>query len=217
MCPENNTEKESNWFIVVLMILAAGILLLGGTFINWFRSSGQSINTAKLGLDDMKDISVNKINGIKDSLGHMTYQPDSYAELQKTLGIHLLDGTSVNHGRAKIEGVTDNTDYHRIEMMPFVETDEYSLNMTISIKCSADQTQEGLMPEFLGEFELKGDFISLQGYHVVVIGGITETLPDGSISSGGSLTAVFVADGILYQLSGKVDIGELKRMINSLS
>lgn len=96
------------------------------------------------------------------------------------MGLHLLDGNHVNHGRVKIQGVTDNTDYHDIEIESFVEKKEYSLKMKIFIKCSADQTQEGLFPEFLGEFDLKEEYISSQGYHVVVIGGRPETLPDGS-------------------------------------
>lgn len=66
-------KKESERFTVILMILVAGILLVGGIIINRFRISDQSINTAELGLDDMKDISVNKINGIKDSVGQMIY------------------------------------------------------------------------------------------------------------------------------------------------
>lgn len=204
--------RIERWIWIPACILLAGVIFIGRS-----RIASQSIDTRKLGLDDMKDTAVYQVDVIRDATGEMTYQADNYSELQNMLGVHLLDGKLVNHSGAKIHGTTDNKDYHEIIIEPFVETDEYSLSMDVSIKCSPDQTKEGLLPEFLGEFEIKGDFISSQGYHVVVIGGKTEKLSNGSQGTGGSYTAVFVADGILYQLKGKTGVEELRRIINALS
>lgn len=85
---------------------------------------------------------------------------NSYDELQDRLGIHLLDGKLVNHEKADIQGGTDNKDYHIIKIDPFTDAENGSLKMKISIKCSSNQKQEGLLPEVLGEYEIKGEFVS---------------------------------------------------------
>lgn len=92
---------------MLLMIAAAGILLAGGIFINRFRILNQGIGTRKLGLDDMKDTVVNRVDVTKNTAGEMTCQANSYAELQNALGVDLLDGKPVNHDKVKIYGFTD--------------------------------------------------------------------------------------------------------------
>lgn len=208
MSHKSENANTSHRLEIILMALVVGILLVGGIFINRFRVSSQSVNTAELDLDAMKDMSPNKIHGVTDSYGGVDYQMNSYDELQDSLGIHLLDGKLVNHEKADIQGHTDNKDYHSIVIDPFTDDKNGSLKMSISIKCSSNQKEEGLLPEFLGDYEIKGEFVSSQGYKVIVIGGKEETDKE--------LIAVFVADGILYQLRGKTSIGDLKRIIRSL-
>ena len=113
---------------------------------------------------------------------------------------------------------TDNEDYHSIKIQNFASIEQVNVNLKISIRCSEEQTVEGLLPEFMGAYQRRGNYVSRQGYKVSFVGD--KTLPAQSVNEDtvhGEIIGFFVADGILYRVSGEMSVNQMKEFIDSLT
>ena len=199
-------------FALLVTVSICGYMVHAGT------TDEQRICIEESELDQMFIIDTNKLNIECNEFGMIEYQWNSYEELQTGLGIKLL--RSENEYASQIMEIwnqTDNEDYHIIQIGNFAAIEQSVVNLKISMRCSEEQSVEGLLTEFMGDFQRRGEYISRQGYKVIFVGH--KTLSPQSINDDvvdGKLTGVFVADGILYQLSGIVSVNQLKAFIDVL-
>ena len=202
--------------VVVVSLSFCGYIVIAGD------SDAQKVTIEESEIDNMYVIKVKQIHAEKDENGFIEYKWESYNAMQEGLGISLLRSDDEFSGEImEINDKTDNEDYHMIyiDNFAYVENGKNStlLDLEISIRCSTAQSSKGLITEYLGNYQRRGEYVSKQGYQVIFVGNQIfpwQTLDDDTVN--GELISIFVADGILYQFSGKVSINQMKEIIDLL-
>lgn len=199
-------------FAVLVMISVCGFMVHAGT------SDERKVDIKKTELDEICITNTNRLDVESDEYGVVEYHWNSYDELQEGLGVRLL--RSEGECEAELMNIldqTDNEDYHIIQIDNFAVTEQRPINMTISIQCSEEQSIEGLLTEFMGDFQRRGNYISKQGYKVIFIKDKILSLQDTNDDAiNGTLFGFFVANGILYEVSGELSVNQMKEFIDSL-
>ncbi len=92
-----------------------------------------------------------------------------------------------------------------------------TISLEIAMILGEEQYASGWNKDYLGMYEFVEQYTSKQGYRVNVVAGTTavgvDELPDNFQEE---KKAVFVADGIWYEVSGRVSIETLKGIVDSM-
>ena len=158
----------------------------------------------------------------------------NYKQIQEQLGVSLLNSELSKDDRYMITDVeTDNKDYAIIKCDNYIlgDTSNYSYNdegfysfdegnlykSPISIQAdiilSETQLNNVWTTDYLGMYGFVEQFVSEQGYKVNLI----EEKNDGNQPDFVSKkTAIFVADGIRYTLTGRTTVDNMKQIVNSM-
>ena len=207
-----NYKKMAAGVAVFVMVSVGGLMVHAGT------SDEQKVVIKKTELDEMCVTNANRLEIRSDEYGVIEYHWSSYDALQEGLGIKLLRSEKeCEAGLMNISDQTDNKDYHTIQIQNFAVTEQVPIDMEISIRCSEEQSIEGLLTEFMGDFQRRGSYVSEQGYKVILIGDkilASQHINDKVID--GTIYGFFVADGILYEVSGELSVNKMKEFIDSL-
>lgn len=208
----SNYTKIVASFAVIVMVSICGFMVHAGT------RDEQKVEIKRTELDEICVTNTNRLDIESNEYGIIEYNWSSYDELQEGLGIRLLRSQKeCEVALMDISDQTDNEDYHIIQIHNFAVTEQKPMNMTISIQCSEEQSIEGLLTEFMGDFQKRGSYVSKQGYKVILIGHkilLSQDTNDDVID--GILSGFFVANGILYQVSGELSVNQMKEFIDSL-
>lgn len=207
----NHTKMVAG--VAVFMMVSVGTwIVTAGT------SDEQKVGIKKTELDEIYVINTKRLEIESDEYGIIEYNWNSYDELQERLGIKLLRNEKECETEfMNISDQTDNEDYHNIQIENFAMTEQKFVDMKISIRCSEEQSIEGLFTEFIGDFQKRGSYVSEQGYKVILIGYKTLSLQDTNDDViDGTISGLFVADGILYEISGELSVNQMRKFIDSL-
>lgn len=227
----NNKVKKI--FVVSCMIAIA--IVLGSTVYAVKLVNEQSkVNELELPeLDSMKVTNQikNREKGIKpQSISRMNYK-----QIQEQLGVSLLNSELSKDDKYMITDVeTDNKDYAIIKCDNYIlgDTSNYSYNdegfysfdegklykSPISIQAdivlSETQLNNLWTTDYLGMYKFTEQFVSEQGYKVNLIEETIDGIqPQNFVSK---KTAIFVADGIRYTLTGRTTVENMKQIVNSM-
>lgn len=226
-------KKIKKIFVVSCMIAIA--IVLGSTVYAVKLVNEQSkVNELELPeLDSMKVTNQikNREKGIKpQSISRMNYK-----QIQEQLGVSLLNSELSKDDKYMISDVeTDNKDYAIIKCDNYIlgDTSNYSYNdegfysfdegklykSPISIQAdivlSETQLNNLWTTDYLGMYKFTEQFVSEQGYKVNLIEETIDGIqPQNFVSK---KTAIFVADGIRYTLTGRTTVDNMKQIVNSM-
>lgn len=208
----SNHTKMVAGVAVFMMLSVGGWMVVAGT------SDEQKVNIKRTELDEIYVINTKRLEIESDKYGTIEYNWNSYDELQERLGIKLLRNEKECETEfMSISDQTDNEDYHNIQIDNFAMTEQKFVDMKIGIRCSEEQSIEGLLTEFMGDFQRRGSYVSEQGYKVILIGHKTLSLQDTNDDViDGTISGFFVANGILYEISGELSVNQMRKFIDSL-
>lgn len=207
----NHTKMVAG--VAVFMMVSVGSWIVdAGT------SDEQKVGIKKTELDEIYVINTKQLEIERDEYGIIEYNWNSYDELQERLGIKLLRNEKECETEfMNISDQTDNEDYHNIQIHNFAMTEQKFVDMKIRIRCSEEQSIEGLLTEFMGDFQRRGSYVSEQGYKVILMGHKILSLQDTNDDViDGTISGFFVADGILYEISGELSVRQMRKFIDSL-
>lgn len=226
-------KKIKKIFVVSCMIAIA--IVLGSTVYAVKLVNEQSkVNELELPeLDSMKVTNQikNREKGIKpQSISRMNYK-----QIQEQLGVSLLNSELSKDDKYMISDVeTDNKDYAIIKCDNYIlgDTSNYSYNeegfysydegnlykspisLQADIILSETQLNNVWTTDYLGMYSFVEQFVSEQGYKVNLIEEENDgNQPQNFVSK---KTAVFVADGIRYTLTGRTTVENMKQIVNSM-
>lgn len=226
-------KKIKKIFVVSCMIAIA--IVLGSTVYAVKLVNEQSkVNELELPeLDSMKVTNQikNREKGIKpQSISRMNYK-----QIQEQLGVSLLNSELSKDDKYMISDVeTDNKDYAIIKCDNYIlgDTSNYSYNeegfysydegnlykspisLQADIILSETQLNNVWTTDYLGMYSFVEQFVSEQGYKVNLIEEENDgNQPQNFVSK---KTAIFVADGIRYTLTGRTTVDNMKQIVNSM-
>lgn len=214
----------------MLTVLIVGTTSAAGYYIY------QAIRVNEQVLPELDSMTVQKfhtIEGLKsigdDDIPQYERTFDSYSELKDILQKSLLDTSySKESVLQEVTYTTDGKDYELIDVVPYITGDTTDLtkdangncfyshgkeffspvNLRIAIALSREQLNTGLETDYLGSFEFVEQYVSKQGYKVDIVSDNCR-VP--------KYYAIFVADGIQYELSGHVNLEKIKEIVDSMS
>lgn len=220
-------NRHKPLILIILILLLGTTAHAGYTIYNAIWVNHESLPE----LDPMKKIIVNKLSDYdeEDMLYRKSY--DSYSELCKELGIELLSSEMAEGNSAMlITRETDNEHWTQIKVTAYILGDVYNLkkvenmqlytwqegevfsspiDMTIDIISSDEQLEIGWEKDYLGPFEYVETYQSEKGYQVNIISSAAVRKNEKPMYK-----AIFVADGIRYTLSGRVEISKMKEILD---
>ena len=184
-------------------------------------------------LDSMKI--TKQIKNIEKSIKPQSISKMNYKQIQEQLGVSLLNSELSKDDKYMISDVeTDNKDYAIIKCDNYIlgDTSNYSYNeegfysfdegklykspisLQADIILSETQLNNVWTTDYLGMYGFVEQFISEQGYKVNLI----EEKNDGNQPQDfvSKKTAIFVADGIRYTLTGRTTVDNMKQIVNSM-
>ena len=215
----------------------AAVIVLGGTtayagyrFLNRINVNDQTLPE----IDSMRAVDVPDFPGEPDEYGTISADYSSYDEVNALLGNRFLDSDLEGENPyMQVSVYTDNQDFGIISVENYLvgDTDNYqlvediglyncdpgevyssSVSLEVSYMLSAEQEGNGWNSDYLGYYEYLDSYVSSGGYRVNLIESTTNTEQDFVTEK----TAVFVADGIRYELQGRVSVETMKEIVDSM-
>lgn len=184
-------------------------------------------------LDSMKI--TKQIKNREKSIKLQSISRMNYKQIQEQLGVSLLNSELSKDDKYMISDVeTDNKDYAIIKYDNYIlgDTSNYSYNeegfysydegnlykspisLQADIILSETQLNNVWTTDYLGMYRFVEQFVSEQGYKVNLIEEENDgNQPQNFVSK---KTAVFVADGIRYTLTGRTTVENMKQIVNSM-
>ena len=230
----NQRKKRFKYKIAVCIFC---ILLASGTVSAGLYYYSVSLNNKELpALSplEIKEVCDSKATPDEHGFYYETY--DSYEALCKNLGIKLLNNDYSNENPYMIiKRDTNNLDYNWIDIQAYItgditniryvsDIDSYKwergdlfgspIDMEIWIVNSEAQLQHGFEFEFLGMYEFIETYITKEGFKVNILRD-TSVIEDEAKKIKPKYIAVFVADGIQYNLSGATTLETFKDILDS--
>lgn len=223
---------ETPYKKLTVAFLVLCILILGGTGAyagNYLYHHLQINGKALPELDSLAIVHVDTGSLKMDSLGMYDMTFDSYETVQNVLGIHLLDSIWEKKGNNSEIKVAGDEDWLKITVHNYLVADaenvrwddsignfryqyETPVDLEVQLILTEEQAKKGLNEEYLGYYQYEESFVSKQGYQVNLLCTTGESSEDSSAKR----TAVFVADGIEYKLTGKVSVESMKEMVDDM-
>lgn len=230
----NGRGKSTKKLTVILCMMVFAIVFSSTIYAVKLVNEQTKVNELELPeLDSMKVTNQikNREKGIKpQSISRMNYK-----QIQEQLGVSLLNSELSKDDRYMITDVeTDNKDYAIIKCDNYIlgDTSNYSYNdegfysfdegklykSPISIQAdivlSETQLNNLWTTDYLGMYGFVEQFVSEQGYKVNLIEETIDGIqPQNFVSK---KTAIFVADGIRYTLTGRTTVDNMKQIVNSM-
>ncbi|BFL76785.1 hypothetical protein [Finegoldia magna] len=230
----NGRGKSTKQLTVILCMMVFAIVFSSTIYAVKLVNEQTKVNELELPeLDSMKVTNQikNREKGIKpQSISRMNYK-----QIQEQLGVSLLNSELSKDDRYMITDVeTDNKDYAIIKCDNYIlgDTSNYSYNdegfysfdegklykSPISIQAdivlSETQLNNLWTTDYLGMYGFVEQFVSEQGYKVNLIEETIDGIqPQNFVSK---KTAIFVADGIRYTLTGRTTVDNMKQIVNSM-
>lgn len=227
-----NNKKTRKIYIVICMIVFA---IVFSSTIYAVKLVNEQSKVNELELPELDSMKITKqIKNREKSIKPQSISRLNYKQIQEQLGVSLLNSELSKDDRYMITDVeTDNKDYAIIKCDNYIlgDTSNYSYNdegfysfdegnlykSPISIQAdiilSETQLNNVWTTDYLGMYGFVEQFVSEQGYKVNLI----EEKNDGNQPDFVSKkTAIFVADGIRYTLTGRTTVENMKQIVNSM-
>ena len=228
-----NNKKTRKIYIVICMIVFA---IVFSSTIYAVKLVNEQSKVNELELPELDSMKITKqIKNIEKSIKPQSISKMNYKQIQEQLGVSLLNSELSKDDRYMITDVeTDNKDYAIIKCDNYIlgDTSNYSYNdegfysfdegnlykSPISIQAdiilSETQLNNVWTTDYLGMYGFVEQFVSEQGYKVNLI----EEKNDGNQPQDfvSKKTAIFVADGIRYTLTGRTTVDNMKQIVNSM-
>jgi len=227
--------KAAVAFIVLITLCSTTVI--AGYYIN----SRISVNKETLPeLDSMQVVKANKIEGISDEDGFTEKYYKNYNELKTDLGIGFLDSKlATENPYITIYSYTDNKNFNTVQIDNYIIGDtsnfkpipdmenkfsfehgkEYfsPVSLTIDIILSEEQMANGMERDFLGMYEYVESYTSAYGYKVnIVVTTSGSELDNATVDITSQKSAIFVAEGIRYVLTGSVSVDTIKSIVDTM-
>ena len=227
-----NNKKTRKIYIVICMIVFA---IVFSSTIYAVKLVNEQSKVNELELPELDSMKITKqIKNREKNIKPQSISRLNYKQIQEQLGVSLLNSELSKDDRYMISDVeTDNKDYAIIKCDNYIlgDTSNYSYNdegfysfdegnlykSPISIQAdiilSETQLNNVWTTDYLGMYGFVEQFVSEQGYKVNLI----EEKNDGNQPDFVSKkTAIFVADGIRYTLTGRTTVENMKQIVNSM-
>lgn len=226
-------------FRTAMVFLAACMLCATTVLAAIYINSKINVNDETLPeLDQMQVTEMPETSGSEDAYGTVSKTYTSYRQMLEMLGINLLDtDLESDNPYMSIDLTTDNKDYCFITVENYIigdvtgfklipdgtayvyehgETYYSPVSLSIEIILSQEQLDIGLDKDYLGMYEYVESYRSAQGYKVNVLRGTESDGREDMDDIVTEKTAIFVADGIRYTLTGRVSLDTLKDIVDSM-
>lgn len=231
----NNGRKKSTKKLTIALCMVIFAVVFSSTVYSVKLVNEQS-KVNELELPELDSMKITKqIKNIEKSIKPQSISKMNYKQIQEQLGVSLLNSELSKDDKYMISDVeTDNKDYAIIKCDNYIlgDTSNYSYNeegfysfdegnlykspisLQADIILSETQLNNVWTTDYLGMYGFVEQFVSEQGYKVNLI----ETKNDGNQPQDfvSKKTAIFVADGIRYTLTGRTTVENIKQIVNSM-
>ncbi|MCI5999987.1 MAG: hypothetical protein MRZ23_00525 [Finegoldia magna] len=230
----NGGKKSTKKLTIVLCMVVFAIVFSSTVYAVKLVNEQSTVNELELPeLDSMKI--TKQIKNGERNIKSQSISRENYKQIQEQLGVSLLNSELSKDDKYMISDIeTDNKDYAIIKCDNYIigDTSNYSYNeegfysydegnlykspisLQADIILSETQLNNVWTTDYLGMYRFVEQFVSEQGYKVNLI----EEKNDGNQLQDfvSKKTAVFVADGIRYTLTGRTTVDNIKQIVNSM-
>lgn len=231
----NNGRKKSTKKLTIALCMVIFAIVFSST-VYAVKLVNEQSKVNELELPELDSMKITKqIKNIEKSIKPQSISKMNYKQIQEQLGVSLLNSELSKDDKYMISDVeTDNKDYAIIKCDNYIlgDTSNYSYNeegfysfdegnlykspisLQADIILSETQLNNVWTTDYLGMYGFVEQFVSEQGYKVNLI----EEKNDGNQPQDfvSKKTAIFVADGIRYTLTGKTTVDNMKQIVNSM-
>ena len=230
----NNGRKKSTKKLTIALYMVIFAVVFSST-VYAVKLVNEQSKVNELELPELDSMKITKqIKNIEKSIKPQSISKMNYKQIQEQLGVSLLNSELSKDDRYMITDVeTDSKDYAIIKCDNYIlgDTSNYSYNeegfysydegnlykspisLQADIILSETQLNNVWTTDYLGMYGFVEQFVSEQGYKVNLI----EEKNDGNQPDFVSKkTAIFVADGIRYTLTGRTTVENMKQIVNSM-
>ena len=231
----NNGRKKSTKKLTIALCMVIFAVVFSST-VYAVKLVNEQSKVNELELPELDSMKITKqIKNIEKSIKPQSISKINYKQIQEQLGVSLLNSELSKDDKYMISDVeTDNKDYAIIKCDNYIlgDTSNYSYNeegfysfdegnlykspisLQADIILSETQLNNVWTTDYLGMYGFVEQFVSEQGYKVNLI----EEKNDGNQPQDfvSKRTAIFVADGIRYTLTGKTTVDNMKQIVNSM-
>jgi len=194
--------------------------MIGGTtvFAGYYFLNKVNVNKITLPeLDAMQIVEITPLKAEKDEYGYIHTEFSDYTALQSNIGIDLLESkyaTEQSYLQGSME--TDQKNYAIIKMKNYIIEEMYysPISLSMDLILSQEQLEQGWDTDYLGFYEYVESYTSKQGYKVNLIQDTTEENVENNYVS--EKCAIFVADGVRYNLCGRTSMETIKEIVDSM-
>ncbi|MGR7915537.1 hypothetical protein ACU68Y_04845 [Finegoldia sp. P1-F-LS] len=231
----NNGRKKSTKKLTIALCMIVFAIVFSST-IYAVKLVNEQSKVNELELPELDSMKITKqIKNIEKSIKPQSISKMNYKQIQEQLGVSLLNSELSKDDKYMISDIeTDNKDYAIIKCDNYIlgDTSNYSYNeegfysfdegnlykspisLQADIILSETQLNNVWTTDYLGMYGFVEQFVSEQGYKVNLI----EEKNDGNQPQNfvSKKTAIFVADGIRYTLTGRTTVDNMKQIVNSM-
>ena len=231
----NNGRKKSTKKLTIALCMVIFAVVFSST-VYAVKLVNEQSKVNELELPELDSMKITKqIKNIEKSIKPQSISKINYKQIQEQLGVSLLNSELSKDDKYMISDIeTDNKDYAIIKCDNYIlgDTSNYSYNeegfysfdegnlykspisLQADIILSETQLNNVWTTDYLGMYGFVEQFVSEQGYKVNLI----EEKNDGNQPQDfvSKKTAIFVADGIRYTLTGKTTVDNMKQIVNSM-
>lgn len=231
----NNGRKKSTKKLTIALCMVIFAVVISST-VYAVKLVNEQSKVNELELPELDSMKITKqIKNIEKSIKPQSISKMNYKQIQEQLGVSLLNSELSKDDKYMISDVeTDNKDYAIIKCDNYIlgDTSNYSYNeegfysfdegnlykspisLQADIILSETQLNNVWTTDYLGMYGFVEQFVSEQGYKVNLI----EEKNDGNQPQDfvSKKTAIFVADGIRYTLTGRTTVENMKQIVNSM-
>lgn len=231
----NNGRKKSTKKLTIALYMVIFAVVFSST-VYAVKLVNEQSKVNELELPELDSMKITKqIKNIEKSIKPQSISKMNYKQIQEQLGVSLLNSELSKDDKYMISDVeTDNKDYAIIKCDNYIlgDTSNYSYNeegfysfdegnlykspisLQADIILSETQLNNVWTTDYLGMYGFVEQFVSEQGYKVNLI----EEKNDGNQPQDfvSKKTAIFVADGIRYTLTGRTTVENMKQIVNSM-
>lgn len=231
----NNGRKKSTKKLTIALCMVIFAVVFSST-VYAVKLVNEQSKVNELELPELDSMKITKqIKNIEKSIKPQSISKMNYKQIQEQLGVSLLNSELSKDDKYMISDIeTDNKDYAIIKCDNYIlgDTSNYSYNeegfysfdegnlykspisLQADIILSETQLNNVWTTDYLGMYGFVEQFVSEQGYKVNLI----EEKNDGNQPQNfvSKKTAIFVADGIRYTLTGRTTVDNMKQIVNSM-
>ncbi|MDU5924585.1 MAG: hypothetical protein E6Z07_05070 [Finegoldia magna] len=231
----NNGRKKSTKKLTIALCMVIFAVVFSST-VYAVKLVNEQSKVNELELPELDSMKITKqIKNIEKSIKPQSISKMNYKQIQEQLGVSLLNSELSKDDKYMISDIeTDNKDYAIIKCDNYIlgDTSNYSYNeegfysfdegnlykspisLQADIILSETQLNNVWTTDYLGMYGFVEQFVSEQGYKVNLI----EEKNDGNQPRNfvSKKTAIFVADGIRYTLTGRTTVDNIKQIVNSM-